>query len=225
MPTSKEFPLKEYQAYLFDMDGTLVNSEPLKGQALALACQEYGQTVDHKIYKQVMGENWPTVTGHFFRHTGISPDLAEFNRHFRTHYERLLNEALTLTPGAKNYIAELKRQHKRCAVVSSAATWMVERILLSLDLTDAFDLVITQEHVTQHKPHPEAYLLALKRLDVAAKDALVFEDSTAGIEAGCASGCDVIAIQHEFNRHNDLSRALMSIRDFAALLPQPVEQR
>ncbi|MEK6212566.1 MAG: HAD family phosphatase, partial [Vibrio fluvialis] len=70
MPTSKEFPLKDCQAYLFDMDGTLVNSEPLKGQALALACQEYGQTVDHNIYKQVMGENWPMVTGHFFRHAG-----------------------------------------------------------------------------------------------------------------------------------------------------------
>ncbi len=202
-----ESVLKDYQVYLFDMDGTLVNSEPLKGKALALACADYGSEVDFNIYKDVMGESWPVVTGHFFKAASISPELAEFNTHFRTHYERLLSESLELNIGAKEYIEQLNKNGKRCGVVSSAATWMVDNILDALNLTEAFEIVITQEHVTKHKPDPEAYNLALLHLNISPDDALIFEDSTAGVLAGKASGCEVVAIKHAFNGKNDMSAA------------------
>lgn len=205
---------KEYQVYLFDMDGTLVNSEPLKGKALSLACADYGSDIDFNIYKDVMGESWPVVTGHFFENAGISPDLAEFNKHFRAHYERLLAEHLELNKGAKTYIEQLNLSGKKCGVVSSAATWMVDNILEALGLNQAFDIVITQEHVTKHKPDPEAYNLALSKLAIAPERALIFEDSTAGVLAGAASGCEVIAIKHEFNGKNDLSGAVKTIESY-----------
>ncbi|MFB9216395.1 HAD family hydrolase [Vibrio sinaloensis] len=206
-----EIVVKEYQAYLFDMDGTLVNSEPLKGMALAQACNDYGAKVDFNIYKEVMGESWPVVTGHFFHHAGISPELAEFNTYFRAHYEALLAKQLELNEGAKEYLLALKQQGKICGVVSSAATWMVENILQSLDLNDMFDVVITQEHVTKHKPDPEAYFLALEHLNLDADSTVIFEDSAAGVAAGIEAGCDVVAIQHEFNGKNDLSGAILQI--------------
>ncbi|MCG6298295.1 HAD family hydrolase [Vibrio vulnificus] len=206
-----ESELKNYEVYLFDMDGTLVNSEPLKGKALSLACADYGAQVDYNIYKDVMGESWQVVTSHFFAHAKISPELAEFNRYFRAHYEKMLNEELELNIGAKKYIKQLKQAGKTCGVVSSAATWMVENILTSLQLESAFDLVITQEHVSKHKPDPEAYNLALANLGASPEQTIVFEDSTAGISAGKLSGCDVIAVKHEFNGKNDLSGALKSI--------------
>ena len=209
-----EKTLKEYQVYLFDMDGTLVNSEPLKGKALALACENYGSSVDFNIYKDVMGESWPIVTGHFFKHANISPELDEFNKHFRAHYERLLSENLELNKGAKAYIEHLNALGKKCGVVSSAATWMVKNILSALELNDAFDIVITQEHVTKHKPDPEAFNLALSKLNVSSEHTIIFEDSSAGVSAGKASGCEVIAIKHEFNGKNDLSRAVTSIGSF-----------
>lgn len=210
--------LKEYQAYLFDMDGTLVNSEPLKGKALALACGDYGSEVDCTIYKDFMGESWQKVTGHFFKHADISPELSEFNQHFRLYYERLLSENLELNEGAKAYIGHLNASGKQCAVVSSAATWMVENILNALALRDAFQVVITQEQVTKHKPDPEAYNLALAGLGVAPEQALIFEDSNAGVMAGKASGCDVIAVRHEFNGKNDLSGAVACIDSFEEML-------
>lgn len=215
---NREKVLQEFQVYLFDMDGTLVNSEPLKGQALALACQDYGSVVDFNIYKEVMGESWPVVTGHFFKHANISPELAEFNTLFRAHYERLLSENLELNRGAKAYIEHLNASGKQCAVVSSAATWMVENILNALDLKEAFKVVITQEHVTKHKPDPEAFNLALSKLGVTPEQAIIFEDSHAGVLAGRASGCNVVAIRHEFNGKNDLSAAVACIESFEALL-------
>ncbi|MCG9629101.1 HAD family phosphatase [Vibrio mediterranei] len=212
--SNMESNLKEYDLYLFDMDGTLVNSEPLKGLALAKACANYGSMVDFNIYKDVMGESWPVVTGHFFQHAGISPELSEFNVHFRRHYEELLSKQLELNSGAHQYIKHLISIGKKCGVVSSAATWMVENILGTLNLGDVFEIVITQEHVSKHKPAPEAYELALTKLGVQPQKAVVFEDSNAGVLAGLGSGCDVIAIEHKFNGKNDLSGALKLITSY-----------
>ena len=131
----------------------------------------------------------------------------------------MLNKELELRVGAKAYIEQLKQVGKKCAVVSSAATWMVENILTSLQLQNAFNLVITQEHVTKHKPDPEAYILALAKLAVSPEQTIVFEDSTAGIRAGKSSGCDVIAFKHEFNGKNDLSGALKVINTYDELFP------
>ncbi|ACH64533.1 HAD family hydrolase [Aliivibrio fischeri] len=210
--------MENYKAYLFDMDGTLVNSEPLKGKALELACLDYGVIVDFNIYKNVMGESWQVVTEHFFKEANISPNLIEFNAYFRSHYEHLLRENLELNPNALNYINHIKSTGKQCAVVSSAASWMVEQILSQLGLKNAFDVVITKEDVIKHKPNPEAYQLAIKNLDILASDALVFEDSTAGILAGVSSGCDVVAVKHTFNQKNDLSLSKQAISDFGEML-------
>ncbi|WPC75829.1 HAD family hydrolase [Vibrio porteresiae] len=210
--------MKKYQAYLFDMDGTLVNSEPLKGQALALACKEYGADVDYHIYQSVMGEDWATVTQHFFDYADITPDFDQFNAHFRRHYERLLEEQLSLNSGAREYLAQLNQQGFPCAVVSSAANWMVDKILKQLDLASQFKVVIGREDVTKHKPDPQAYLLALERLGVKAQQAVIFEDSEAGLKAGLAADCDVIAIAHEFNQRHHFEHATEHVADFRLLL-------
>ncbi len=210
--------MKNYQYYFFDMDGTLVDSEPLKGQALALACKDFGASVDFNVYRQVMGQDWKTVTHHFFSVGNISPSLETFNIEFRRHYEALLTKELTLITGVEQYLQVLKQQGKTLAVVSSAATWMVEHILDALKLNHVFDLIITQEDVIKHKPDPQAYLLALKRLNASAHDCVIFEDSNAGVTAGSLCGCDVIAVNHSFNGNNDLSAAMTSIQNYESLI-------
>lgn len=125
-----------------------------------------------------------------------------------------------MNSGAKEYVEALKKSGKTCGVVSSAATWMVENILASLELENLFDLVITQEHVTKHKPDPEAYVLALEKLNASPDQTVVFEDSNAGVLAGKASGCDVIAIEHDFNGKNDLSGAIANIQSYDELHEQ-----
>jgi HAD superfamily hydrolase (TIGR01509 family) len=209
--------MKDFRTFLFDLDGTLVNSEPLKGQAIVFACQEFGIDAQVNDYKTVMGESWLSVTEHFFRHQAIKPNSEAFRQCFKEHYQTLLRRKVTLTPGVREYIFALRAQNKPCGIVSSAAMWMVEEILAQHDLTGAFDCIITQEQVTQHKPHPEAYHVALNKLSATPQDTLVFEDSTAGISAGLASGCDVIAVQHEFNLNNDLSAASHIISGFQQL--------
>lgn len=209
--------MKQYQAYMFDLDGTLVNSEPLKGKALALTCKGYDATIDFQIYKEVMGQEWSHVINHFFQTAGISPNVEEFNQQFRDHYQQLLATELRLTEGAGDYIASLKSFGMKCAVVSSASMWMIDSILTQLGMAELFDVIVAKEDVTAHKPSPEAYNLAVSKLGVKPFQSLIFEDSTVGVKAGVSSGNDVIALRHEFNANHDLSSAIRIIEDFSEL--------
>jgi HAD superfamily hydrolase (TIGR01509 family) len=203
---------------LFDLDGTLAASEALKARALAKACASYGAQADHLIYADVMGEDWSTVTRHFFNRYGLRPDVDEFNARFRSFYTDLIDAELTATDGAKRFVFESRKSGARLGVVSSAATWMVEKVLTKLDLQDAFDIVITQDDVARHKPDPEAYLLALSRLQVSAQDTIVFEDSSAGLTAATAAGCRCITIRHGFDDKHDFSVAVREIESFNEML-------
>lgn len=209
--------MKQYQAYLFDLDGTLVNSEPLKAKALALTCSGYDVTVDFQIYKEVMGQEWSHVINHFFQSAHISPNVDEFNQQFRDNYQELLATELQLTKGAREYIESLRHDGVKCAVVSSASMWMIDSILTQLGMTELFDVIVAKEDVTAHKPSPEAYNLAVSKLGVKPFQSLIFEDSTVGVKAGISSGNDVIALRHEFNLNHDLSSAVRIIDDFSEL--------
>jgi HAD superfamily hydrolase (TIGR01509 family) len=206
------------KAYLFDLDGTLAASEVLKGRALAQACASYGAKADHLIYADVMGEDWPTVTGHFLKRYDLRPAFDEFNDRFRGFYLDLIETEISETEGPIQFVLETRNSGTKIAVVSSAATWMVEKVLAKLDLQSSFDVVITQEDVARHKPDPEAYLLALSQLRVNARDTLVFEDSSAGMKAARAAGCHCVAIRHAFNRKHDFSGALREIKNFSEIL-------
>lgn len=196
------------------MDGTLVDSEKLKGKALIETCSQFGGITDVDTYKAVMGKSWEEVAAHFFSVTNINPAIEEFNTKFKPIYKEILFRELSTNSGAINLLSDLKNQGKKIGVVSSAFSWMVKQILLQLELSKFFDIVITQEDVTKHKPDPEAYLLALKEFSLPASKVLVFEDSHSGILAANKAGCDTIAFQHDFNLRHDFSLAKKIISDF-----------
>ncbi len=206
--------MKNYSAYLFDMDGTLVASEKLKGQALVKACSHFGGMVEVKTYKAVMGESWEQVTDYFFTKSQIVPDFDKFNSVFKKAYQELLFHELKPNPYVFEFLSVLKERGKKIGVVSSASDWMVDQVLTQLELKSFFDCVITNENVTKHKPDPEAYLLALKKLDLPSSEVLVFEDSEVGLIAAKRAGCDIVAFRHEFNANHDLSSALRVISDY-----------
>lgn len=207
-----------YTAYLFDMDGTLVNSEKIKGKALAETCSRFGGEVDVNIYKTVMGRNWEFVTDHFFKMAKIQPDIEDFNTEFKLIYEQLLQKELASNPNALELLIKLKSKGKRLGLVSSASRWMVDHIIDQLELSDFFEVVITKENVLKHKPDPEAYLLALKKMGLPSTEVLIFEDSYSGLVAASKANCDSIAFEHEFNINHDLSLALQVISDYKEFL-------
>ena len=210
--------MKKYTAYLFDLDGTLVDSEKLKGKALAETCSLFGGTVDVKVYKTVMGERWLNVTSHFFTMAKIEPDIEEFNAEFKKIYQELLLNELTPNPNVVELLFKLKALRKKMGVVSSGADWMVDQVLSQLELSEFFDIVISKEQVKKLKPDPEAYLLALEKLGLPSSEVLIFEDSNSGLIAARNANCDSVAFKHEFNANHDLSLAIQTISDFNEFL-------
>lgn len=210
--------LKEYKGYLFDMDGTLVSSERLKGTAISKACSRFGGDVDVNVYKEVMGGSWEVVAHHFFEIAKISPNMDEFVSEYSSIYKDLLRHQLKLTPNAKEFIIELSKKGKKIGLVSSSFSWMINQILEQLQLSNYFDIIITKEDVKNHKPHPEAYLLALDRLSLTSSEVLIFEDTQAGLLSAKGADCDAIAIEHEFNKNNNLNLSLKIIKDFSEVM-------
>lgn len=211
------------RACLFDLDGTLMMSEPMKARALAETCATFGASADADAYASVMGSDWPTVVGHFTRTYDFEPDLAEFDRRFRIAYERLSPEIVE-TPGASRLLSDLAARGVAVGVVSSAPLWSVRQLLSQLVFDGSFACIITREDVAEHKPSPAPYLAGLTRLGHAAADVLVFEDSEAGLRSAQSAGCQAVAVRHEFNRQHDFSSAAREITDFTrigALLSMP----
>jgi len=210
--------MKNYTAYLFDMDGTLVNSEKIKGKALTETCRRFGGEVDASIYKKVMGSSWEFVARHFFNSAKIKPETEEFNTAFTPIYKGLLFNELLPNPNVIAFLNNLKSKRVRMGLVSSASRWMVNHIVAQLNLSAFFEVVITKENVIKHKPDPEAYLLALERLALPSSEVVIFEDSNAGLIAARKANCDVVAFKHEFNANHDLSLAIKVISDYDELL-------
>ena len=206
--------IQHKKAFIFDMDGTLVDNEHLKGEALAETCRLHGGQCSSKIYLDVVGENYVVVRDYFCRKAKISLTNEQFDLSFKTVYLNLLKQQVHLTDGVYDFLDRLKEKGFKTAVVSSAQKWSVLALMNKLGINGHFDFLITLEDVTEHKPSPAAYLLALDKLDVQAADVLVFEDSAAGLKAASAAGCQVIMIRHYYNEKQDFSGALHEIRSF-----------
>jgi HAD superfamily hydrolase (TIGR01509 family) len=203
------------KACLFDLDGTLVQSEGLKAQALAAACVGCGAPqADPRLYAEVMGQDWNAVTGHFFKTYRIEIGAAEFNDRFRAIYLSLMKEGVALTEGAMEFIKECRSAAMALGLVTSADSWMVAEILRLLDFEGLFDVIVTKNDVVRHKPDPEAYLLAMSRLNLVPESVIVFEDSEAGLKAAIDAGCRCIVVRHPFNGRHDLSTAFRQIVSF-----------
>lgn len=210
--------LLNFDAYLFDMDGTLVASEKLKGEALVKTCVAAGGAANLSDYKPVMGGSWETVRSHFYKVSNIDIPHEKFDEIFRSFYKDLISSKVELTKGAENLLTLLKKNNKKIGVVTSATKWMADEILNNINLSRTFDVLITKENVTKHKPDPEAYSLALEQLNTSAENTLIFEDSSVGIEAGHRAGCKVIGLKHDLNSLHNFSSASMTIKSFNELL-------
>ena len=189
---------------LFDLDGTLADTEVLKAEGLSLAMRHFGGTVAPGIYKIVMGQSWEAVTAKFFNRANIQVPSKEFDPVFREIYTSLI-ESLQPNLDTEKLIQTLKSQNYQLGLVSSAAPWMIDKILARLNFQNVFDAIVGGEDVKNHKPDPEAYLVMLKKLDADASSTVAFEDSESGFKAAHAAHIKVYGVRHEYNEGHDFS--------------------
>ena len=183
------------QGVIFDMDGTLIDSELFTEQAVERLLTDHGLPTEHVDYKQFYGITWKNIEGKLqaqFPSLASTQLAATLQQHF--HAMGLENPPDAI-PGSPCAVQEAGKWMK-AAIGTSSNRESLEEVITQLGIRDALSVAVSAEDYEHSKPAPDCYLLVAKNLSVQPHRCLVFEDSIPGIRAARAAGMSVIAITH-----------------------------
>jgi len=175
------------KALIFDMDGTLVHSDPVHLRAFAEVLRPEGVAIDEHVYRStIIGRTNESIFASLLPHRSVEEHVA-FADEKEAAFRRL---ALDLKP-LNGLIELLDWAHEngiRTALVTNAPRLNADHMLDVLGIAERFPIQITIDQVKRGKPDPLPYLTALERLGVRADEAIAFEDSPSGMKAARAAG-------------------------------------
>jgi HAD superfamily hydrolase (TIGR01509 family) len=207
--------VSKIQAVIFDMDGVLVDSEPLITAAAIAMFREKGLHVQPTDFLPFVGAGEDRYIGGVAEKYQFLLDLAAAKQRTYEIYLELVPSRLEAFPEAYDFVLACREAGLRVAVASGADRIKVAANLKKLGLPLEFwDVVVTGEHVTRKKPSPEAFLLAAQKLNVEPAECVIVEDAVNGIQAAKAAGMRCIAIASTFPAERlqeaDIVRATIS---------------
>lgn len=180
---------------VFDLDGTLVESEALASRAFALAEQDAGLPHEAEAFHLLIGQRADVGLARLENHYGDIELAKKVFDGMNDHFDRLVEEGeLEAKPGAADVLAWWVSQGVPLAVATSTHTPFARKRLATLDLLDYFETVVGGDAVKQPKPAPDAYLLACERLGIDPSDAWAVEDSPTGFVSAVTAGVFTILI-------------------------------
>jgi HAD superfamily hydrolase (TIGR01509 family) len=190
------------EAVLYDLDGLMVDSEALHGQASEQALNKYGHRLEDlswEMRKNFYGKRVVDVAGEIVDSLGLPASPEQWAQERLEIFMGLIEKGLSLMPGVEQSLEFFDRRGIRKAVVSSGNRKYVERMLEMTGVGPAFNLVITGDEVSHGKPDPQCFLIGARKLGVQPANSLVLEDAYAGICAAKSAGMKVIGIRNEYN--------------------------
>jgi HAD superfamily hydrolase (TIGR01509 family) len=196
------------RAFLFDFDGLILDTELASRAGWELLYREHGHELPADLWATVVGTYgaWDPMA-HLEELVGEPLERNALNERRHAH-EIALIEAEELRPGIAEYLAAARRHGLKRAIVSSSSRRWVEMHLERLEEAAGWDAVCTAEgDAARAKPAPTLYLEALAALDVAADEAVAFEDSPNGVRAAKAAGVFCVAIPNEVTRELGLEES------------------
>lgn len=179
------------KAVYWDMDGTLIDSEPLHLESLVFGLKSLGITAPHGLHERILGVAAFPVYEMLRDEFGLRLSFEEWIPHKYTHYLENAPKLLA-RPGALEIFRDLKGQGVAQAVVSNSDRMVVNANMAALDLHEAGMRSIARNDVRNGKPDPEPYLRAAFLTGIAPADSVVMEDSVPGTLAGLAAGMTTI---------------------------------
>ncbi len=184
------------QAFLFDLDGTLVDSERETGEAMARAlARGLGIQIEQYDRDFIIGRSWVAIYDSLkSRYAQLVWNREEMISRTAMFRDEVFAEiGITVLPGARD-VLRLTKDRPR-ALVTGSSRVEATQVLPLIGPEAAFDVIFAAEDVPRSKPAPDGYQMAIARLGVEPHRCVVVEDSVAGIAAGRAAGCIVVAVR------------------------------
>ena len=189
-----------FAALIFDLDGVIIDTEPLHAQAKKLAFEKHALEVPEPLYRQFRGRSDQDMVEHVVAEFG-SPELSSAEVLALKHeLFRTLHQDIALVEGALEFIEQARRHFPKLALTTSATKKNQLFAFERFGLQPFFDVVVTAEEITHTKPHPEPYLTTVEQLGLAPASCLVIEDSVNGILSARGAGCAVAVVTTSFSR-------------------------
>lgn len=204
------------RAILFDLDGTLIDSEPVGLRAIMECTKEWGVPVTYADASSVVGKKWDVAFDLIYSKYTLPFPKSEASRLIVDRFKQIHRADPVIVPGVVDAIRNFAEEFQ-LALVTGSHRDDAEWALKALNVESYFAHVFAAEDYPNSKPAPDGFRAAMKALGVSPAEALVFEDSVAGIASARAAGCKVVAIESTNHFKHDQSPANAFIHDFVGI--------
>lgn len=179
-------------ALLFDLDGTLIDTDPLHAAVFRELFAERGITIDHAFYlAHVHGR----LNGEIFAEHFPDEDPVVLSEHKEATFRARLNQSVPPTPGLSDLLDRAADAGLAIAAVTNAPRDNAHVMLDAIGMRHRFPLLVIGDECIRGKPHPDPYLEAMRRLAVTPQSSIAFEDSPSGLRAASAAGAYCVGLR------------------------------
>ena len=183
------------KAVIFDMDGLMIDSERVTFECYQEILKGMNLTMDEEFYKTLLGKPLKGIYQRFYDVYGNDFPIEDVIKDVHALMaQRFETEGVPVKTDLKSLLEYLKINNYKTIVATSSNRDRVDTILAQAQITDYFDDSICGDEVTKGKPNPEVFLKSCQKLGVSVDEAIVLEDSEAGIQASYDAGIKVICI-------------------------------
>lgn len=204
----EELPLGRFGAIIFDMDGVLVDSEPVHlRSSIAYLNGTLGIAYDRNTDREFLGSTDRHMFETLKTRYDLTPPVEEMIAARKSIYLKLLDNGIPLRPDIAPFLTLLQESPTDVALASSALRVIIHRILSITSLESRFGVVVSGEDVRSPKPHPDIFLEAARQLGVSPGHCCVIEDTYNGVTAAKAAGMAAVAFPCNDTLGHDFSHA------------------
>jgi len=204
------------KAVLFDMDGVIVDTEPLHHKAYQMMFNDFEIKVSESMYHGFTGQSTRSICEFLCEHYILKANPIDLEKTKRAHFTKLFFEDpdLHLINGVEDLIKNYHTNGLTLVVASSASMFTINNVMKRFKLDPYFKDKLSGADLKASKPHPEIFINAAKAAGVSPTECFVIEDSTNGIIAAKEANIFCIAYKSENSKDQDYSRADLLISDY-----------